>query len=500
MRAAASAIQKERANRDRIAADFDALREQAETVDDEAEIRRLSKLSTLEYDRARSAAAERLGCRVSALDSEVRRLRGDDHGDTCGQGRAITFETVEPWPSEVNGADLLEEISGLATRHLSLPEHGADSVSLWVALTWLTDKVRILPLLAITSPEKGCGKTTVLEVLRRVCYRAKSTSNISPAALFRFVEMYQPTLLIDEGDSFLKDNEELRGILNSGHSRTSAFVIRTAGDDHEPREFSTWCPKAIAAIGKLPDTIHDRSILLGMRRRSIGETVAPIPDEDGLFLILRQKLARWTTDNGTRIAIDRPTLPDGVANRRADNWRILVAIADAAGGRWPDAARAACRAASTESGEDESLKVMLLTDLREIFAVDTKLGSERVTELLAAMPERPWPDCNHGKPISQKQLARWLKDFGIRSKNMRLPSSPRVVKGYEVEQFEDAWSRYLPGKEPLHRYKPDPARAAAASDPLHGGQFVADETPPEPAPPMGCSGVADEHTPAWEDL
>ena len=67
-------------------------------------------------------------------------------------------------------------------------------------------------------------------------------------------------MLIDEADSFLRNSDELRGVLNSGHTRDSAFVIRTVGEDHEPRRFSTWGAKAIALIGKLPDTLADRSI------------------------------------------------------------------------------------------------------------------------------------------------------------------------------------------------------------------------------------------------
>src|SRR5260221_610896 len=86
---------------------------------------------------------------------------------------------------------------------------------------------RIYLLLIINSPEKGCGKTTVLDVVGRTCSRPLFTSNITPAALFRVVEAVQPTLLIDEADSFAAENEELRGVINSGHTRSGAFVIRT---------------------------------------------------------------------------------------------------------------------------------------------------------------------------------------------------------------------------------------------------------------------------------
>ncbi|MCC6192810.1 MAG: DUF3631 domain-containing protein [Anaerolineales bacterium] len=426
----------------------------------------------------------------------MRKLRGESQA-TDGQGRAITFEAVEPWPETVDGAALLDDLTGLAAHHLILPDHGHETVALWTVLTWLASRVSVLPLLAITSPEKGCGKTTVLGLLRRLAYRARSTSNVSPAALFRFVEKYAPTLLIDEADSFLRDNEEMRGILNSGHTRTSAYVIRTTGEDFEPREFSTWCPKAIAGIGRLPDTIMDRSIRLTMRRKGPGERVEPMPEEDGAFLVLRQRLARWTADNGTAIAAARPDLPLGIENRRADNWRVLLAIADAAGGRWPALAREACAAAANADGEDDSLKVTLLADLRTIFAVrgTDKLPTEDAIRALTEMAERPWTECNKGKAINSRQLSRWLGEFGIKSRDIR-PEGQKNCKGYRLEDFADAFACYLPPENPRHRDNPITARVPAGFDPRHANAGVTDENGPKPNNGAGCHVVTDENTPS----
>ena len=103
-----------------------------------------------------------------------------------------------------------------------------------------------------------------------------SASNISSAALFRSIEKWVPTLLIDEADSFATKNDELRGVLNSGHTPQTAFVVRCIGDDSEPRIFSTWGCKALAAIGKLPDTVMDRSIEIRLRRALPGEVAEKI--------------------------------------------------------------------------------------------------------------------------------------------------------------------------------------------------------------------------------
>ncbi len=80
---------------------------------------------------------------------------------------------------------------------------------------------------------------------------------------------------IDEVDTFGKDNPELHGVLNSGHARANAWVIRSGGDRRDPHRSSTWCPVAYAAIGKLPDTWMNRSIVIHMRRKkSSGRSIA----------------------------------------------------------------------------------------------------------------------------------------------------------------------------------------------------------------------------------
>ena len=208
-------------------------------IDEGAEIKRLAKLTPVEYERERKKAAERLGIdRVSVLDATVKAARSED-GDTKGQGRPLEFPVIEPWHESVSGADLLDDICKAVKRYLVLPEGGPEIVALWTVHTHAVECFAHSPRLAITSPEKGCGKTTLLDVLAELVARPLPTSNATPAAIFRIIEKVKPTLLIDEGDTFLKDNQELRGVLNAGHRR-GGQITRTVGDDHEPRGFSTW--------------------------------------------------------------------------------------------------------------------------------------------------------------------------------------------------------------------------------------------------------------------
>ena len=142
--------------------------------------------------------------------------------------------------------------------------------------------------------------------------RPLPASNITSAALFRAVEKWCPTVLVDEADTFLRDSDQLRGVLNCGHNRGAAYVIRTVGDDHEPRQFKTWAPKAIALIGKLPETLASRAIPIELRRMAIGETVEPIrADRLDHLKPLARKAARWAADKWRPCAQTEPAIPAG---------------------------------------------------------------------------------------------------------------------------------------------------------------------------------------------
>ena len=181
-----------------------------------------------------------------------------------------TLDDPEPWPEPVEGADLLSALTKAVRDHLILPAGAAEAVALWIVHAHAHDTASISPILAVTSPTPECGKTTLLTLLSAVVPRPLPASNITTAAIFRAVEKWHPTLLVDEADTFLRDNDDMRGVLNSGHNRHAAWVIRTTGDDHEPCRFRTWAPKAIALIGRLPATLESRAIHIELRRSQRG--------------------------------------------------------------------------------------------------------------------------------------------------------------------------------------------------------------------------------------
>lgn len=412
-----------------------------DSVDDDAKISRLSNLELIEYGRQRKDAAASLGITVSLLDKLVAAER---EPDDIKQGRALSLPEPEPWPEPVNGAELLDTLSASIRRHVVMPDHAADTVALWLLHTYLLDCFGISPQLAITSPEKGCGKTTLLDVLSHLVMRPLPTGNATVSATFRVVEMKRPTLLIDEADTFLPDNQELRGILNTGH-RQGGFVLRTVGDDFEPRAFSTYSACGIALIGKLPATLADRSVPIDLQRRRPDEAIKAFQFDrtDHLDQLARQA-ARWAQDNADHVRGADPDIPDGVFNRAADNWRPLLAIADAVGGEWPGRARRAVQCVAAAAGDDnQSARVTLLADIRAIFAERRadRLPSAELVEVLVAIEGRPWAEWKAGKPITANGVARLLARFKIIPDTIRL--GDRTLKGYQLAHFHDAFSRYL---------------------------------------------------------
>lgn len=404
-----------------------------------AAVNRLAKLSPLKYDQVRKGEAQALGVRPASLDDAVKSARKKDSSES-------NFEEVEPWPEPVDGAELLTTIATTIRRFIICEPYTAQAVALWVAMTWFIDVVQVAPLAVITAPEKRCGKSMLLFLIGRLVLRPLMSSSISPSALFRSIDAWQPTLLIDETDACLKDNEELRGLINCGHTRDSAFTIRCVGDNHTPTKFNVWGAKALSGIGHVADTLMDRSIILELRRKLSHESVDRIRHaEPSLFSELCSKLARFADDNSERVRLARPDLPPSLNDRAQDNWEPLLAIAMVAGGDWYKIGTAAALKLSGGESLSQSIGTELLTDIQEIFE-QKKTGRISTADLINELcvdEEKPWGTYNRGLRIKPRQIAAKLKGYGIHSKTIRTGFG-ETPKGYDANQFREAFSRYIP--------------------------------------------------------
>jgi hypothetical protein len=450
-----------------------------------------------------AAVAPRCGCAPAVVAAllpklaytveETLRQMAATHRDTDGlPGQPLTFEDLDPWEAPVDGASLLTALAETYTRYSVLPSGAAEALALWTVHTYAEAAAEVLPYIVLTSPQKRCGKSTVLAVASGLAARVVLASNISPAALFRTVDQCHPTLLIDEADTFAKDNEELRGILNSGHSRRTAYVIRTVGEEHEPRKFSTWGPKMLASIGSLPGTIEDRAILVPMKRRMAGETIEKWREASiDTYEELRRQCLRWTMDHLETLRQATPTLPAGLDDRAMDNWTPLCAIAEAAGGAWPERTNKAIMAL-TPIREESAAGIVLLQDLQALFGAHKKdwILSSDLVERLKDMEERPWPEWSKGKSITARQVARLLAPFEIHPKPIR--DGAMVGKGYRLEDCTDAFFRYLGISSVTRLHSSNDAdllenRSVTTSD------GVTDEKAQEPTLANGCNRVIDRN-------
>ncbi len=404
----------------------------------------------------RLAAIRISGVTRKLIEQQVKRLRAEAEAEGKEVVARRQHARLLQLGATMCGEELLDRVCLFIRRFVLLSEEQAQLGVLWVAHTHAFDAAEHTPYLSINSAEKRSGKSRLLELFEALVAKPWLTGRVSAAVLPRKIQLEQPTLLLDESDAAFNGNEEygeaLRGILNTGHRQggTTTVCVKMDGD-FVPYDFSTFCPKAIAGIGKLPDTIADRSIPILMKRKKRSEKVTRFRRRDKNVQAeaaqLREQLAAYCTVNLEKLRDARPELPDALSDRQQDGAEPLLAIADAVGGKWPEKARHAFVVLCAEAqAVDDSIGVRLLSDIRSVFALRRveRLPSAELASALAEFEESPWGEWNKGKPISQAKVAQLLRRYEITPHNIRMSQDGRVPKGYQLDDFADVWGRYLP--------------------------------------------------------
>ena len=427
-----------------------------------------------------------------------------DEGDGK-QGGAITWNDPEPCPDAVDGAALLSDAAAFVRRHVWIDDPSADALALWAVMTCIHERLEISTFVNLTSATKRCGKSLLLEVLAELAYRAMPLSGqITAAALFRVVEAHAPTLMLDEADTYMRDDEILRGVVNGSQRRSAAYIVRCVEPDNEPCRFVTWCPKLIAGIGGIPDTIRDRSLVVRLERKPAAVRLDPWRERDREAVeAMRGQIARWIRDNAGRIvaALSTVVFPAALQDDRArDAWESLLAIANASGGEWggrEGRAWRACEHFAATSGSDEGgAREMLLADLYAIFEADgmpTVLSSATIVERLRDMESRPWSEWKRGKPITARALSDLLKPFEIAPRQDRKAGGGTNLRGYQRADFEGPWNAYFPhlgGIQTATTLQPLKTKGFRDSQTVTGNLGVAVSNVTKPLETSDCSGVA----------
>ncbi len=385
----------------------------------------------------------------------------------------------------IEGTAILNRLHDTLTRYVVLPSAEAkDAVVLWIAASHAQPAWAHAPRLVIRAPEKRCGKSRLLDVVEGTCCNPLITVNASTAAVYRSIGSDEPpTLLVDEADTIFggkqaEANEELRGLLNAGHQRNRP-TIRWDNARNRVEKIATFAMAALAGIGQMPDTIEDRAVVIRMRRRAPGESVSPYRHRrDGPALRqLANDLTEWLRGNLAVLEKAEPHMP--LEDRAADTWEPLIAVADLAGGDWPDRGRHAAETLTAERDGNSvsSDRIRLLTDCRAAFGHLDALPTTVLIDRLKIDPEAPWSDYG-GTGLTARILGALLREYDITSGNLRLTTGQ--AKGYRRADFLDAWQRYCPNPEGL------PSQPSQPSPPSSTPGRIADVVRLHPShPPRG---------------
>jgi hypothetical protein len=362
------------------------------------------------------------------------------------------------------GAQLLEALVVFTRRYVVMSVSQAVAVALWTVHSHALDGCEQSPLLAITSAEKRSGKTRLLDVLELLVANPWRVITPSEAVVFRKIHADRPTLLLDEVDAIFnpKTNgatEGLRALLNAGN-RAGTMVPRCVGPSQSLMNFSVFCAKALAGIRDLPETVADRSVSIRLKRRAPNEPVERFRRRDAADEAqqLSDQASLWAEHHLPVLTEARPELPEDLNDRAQDAWEPLLAIADQVGGEWPQRARAAAvRLSGDDLPDEESAGVLLLHDVKTIFETQgaDRISSASLVAELHEIEESPWAEWH----VSTHRVAKLLKQFEVRPRTVRFEDET-TAKGYRLEQFEDAFGRYLTEK-PSQRHnglvEPKPA-------------------------------------------
>lgn len=407
------------------------------------------------------------------------------------------------------GAKILDDVQSFVSRFVILSPVQSAAIALWAAHTYTFQSAAWTPYLNVRSAAPECGKSLLLEVLEFVVHKPWKVDGASPAVLFRKIEVVRPTLLFDELDTTFKGDKEtaqaIRQVLNAG-AKYNGTIARLVGEKHTPKDFAVFCPKVLAGIGNLPPTVSSRALPITLGRKLPTERVDYL-NHDNLEIKskaadLRRRLADWIEKRAASFK-QSPDFPDILSDRQKDGARILLAIADAAGGDWPSRARAVlCEIYGTRPADDTSIGIRLLADVRQIFDEDVtdKMPTTELLEKLSKVETSPWADLTRGKPMTAVGLSRLLKPFEIYPKNIRTATA--VQKGYECNQFEDAWGRYLlktpavPPSPPFPAATPLQANIHAGethfSEALQEGSVAGSKSEESPVSMRAVAAVADQ--------
>ena len=417
-------------------------------------------MPTARQDGELAKLATQLGEDIAVLRKELKEF--------AGVMEDAAIHETEPWPEVVDIAELLEELRTKIARYVVIAPHQMTASVLWAAHCWLYDHgvPTHSPMLAMTSAEPDSGKTTVISVVGHATPRFKLGVEMTGPTLYRYVDRFKPTMMLDEGDDLFRRRSDLKHVVNAGWTRGTKIPRQEKiGGVWTTVYFDPFTPKAIALLGdKLPGATRSRCIELRMVPKRSDEKVDEFGQvDDAEFGVLRRKFARWAADNAAALKDANPMMPPGLNNRAAVNWKLLLAIAELAGGPWPErAGEAAERLTRSRRRPSDGRRLLAAIRTMLIESGKREITSEAIVANLCEDPTDLWCGYNRGGPITQRQVAFLLDAFDIQPQQLHPTGRGDFSRrGYRADQFVDAFMRYVPDDpiiQSLDRQGKPPAR------------------------------------------
>jgi hypothetical protein len=431
--------------------------------DKEREFAKLVMLPTAEREPRLDALAKLLGEDLAVLREEFAAF-------TDGTPLPAIPSTwhVTPWDEPVDAALLLQELDDQFIKYIAFNERYRTAAVLWTPMAWVHNEIAThSPILDIVSVDEGSGKTELMGVLGLVTPRPCTGAEFTGPNIYRTVDRDRPTLLLDEADDAFQRRSDLKHIVNHGWTRGAKIPrqIRVGGE-LQTYWFNIFCPKVIGHIlvpGKpLPRTIASRGICIKMWPKRPDEHVEEFMHrDDESFATLRRKFLRLANDQAQAITAIKPVFPPGFNNRTRANWKLLLAIAELAGGDWPQRARAAAEfiAGKAEGSQGSQLFTAFHAMCAARLRADAEIviPSEEAVDFLKRF-DPYWANDYRGSDghpgeITQNKLAALLRGYEITPHHIHPTKRSSLTRGCYIilrkgkwdEHWLDMFARFTPG-------------------------------------------------------
>ena len=386
-------------------------------------------------------------------------------------------DLTEPWPGPVDGLEMLKELYTTYGRPVWISDAARMMLAFWNIAEYDFKVWDKFPYLRIKSPDRNCGKSTLINTLERVVYKPFIGVSPTEASLFWLVQKEEPTLLLDNLDD-PERIKEVAGLLDEAYD-ANRVVPRCQSDTGKLFGYRTFGPKVIASIRKLPGTTESRSLVVDIVRvpadkeRQLEELCDIDPT---VFLNLKRKILAFVEDHKAEFRSVRPARPDWLKTRDWDLWKPLFTVADIIGGPAPNWVRAAAVGLFKDRVIEESLAIEILSHIRDaanlrdadnqlalvvVARKEDKHGKviksgpfierQKLVDYCNGIEEASWADWKTGdrEGLTIRRFAKELwDDFKIERDRVTYEDpktqTVRRIYGYWLEPFESLFESYLP--------------------------------------------------------